>query len=45
MIYNYELTFEKGRFGRGSAMAYMVGLFLFLLTRIQIRMSFKRDRI
>lgn len=45
MIYNYELTFEKGRFGRGSAMAYMVGLFLFLLTLIQIRVSFKRDRI
>ena len=45
MIYNYELTFEKGRFGRGSAMAYLVGLFLFLLTLIQIRMSFKRDRI
>ena len=45
MIYNYELTFEKGRLGRGSAMAYLVGLFLFLLTLIQIRMSFKRDRI
>lgn len=45
MIYNYELTFEKGRFGRGSAMAYMVGLFLFLLTLIQIRVSFKRNRI
>ena len=45
MIYNYELTFEKGRFGRGSAMAYMVGLFLFLLTLIQIRVSFKRNQI
>ena len=43
MIYNYELTFEKGRFGRGSAMAYLVGSFLFLLTLVQIR--FQRDRI
>ncbi len=45
MIYNYELTFEMGRFGRGSAMAYLVGFFLFLLTLFYIRMSFQKDKI
>ncbi len=45
MIYNYELTFEMGRFGRGSAMAYLVGFFLFLLTLFYIRMSFRKDKI
>jgi multiple sugar transport system permease protein len=45
MIYNYELTFEMGRFGRGSAMAYLVGFFLFILTLIYIRTSFKKDKI
>lgn len=43
MIYNYEITFDMGRFGRGSAMAYMVGLFLFLLTLFYMRMSFKKE--
>ena len=43
MIYNYELTFEMGRFGRGSAMAYLVGFFLFLLTLFYIKMSFKKE--
>lgn len=41
MIYNYQITFEMGRFGRGSAMAYLVGLFLFLLTLAYMKMSFK----
>ncbi len=44
MIYNYQMTFEMGRFGRGSAMAYLVGLFLFGLTFIYLRMSLKEDR-
>ena len=43
MIYNYQMTFEMGRFGRGSAMAYLVGLFLFGLTFIYLRMSLKED--
>ena len=43
MIYNYELTFEMGRFGRGSAMAYLVGFFLFLLTLLYMRMNFKKE--
>ncbi len=45
MIYNYELTFEMGRFGRGSAMAYLVGFFLFLLTLGYMKMSFKKDKL
>lgn len=45
MIYNYELTFEMGRFGRGSAMAYLVGFFLFIMTLIYIRTSFRKDKI
>ncbi len=45
MIYNYELTFEMGRFGRGSAMAYLVGFFMFVMTLFYIRMSFKKDKI
>lgn len=45
MIYNYELTFEMGRFGRGSAMAYLVGFFLFIMTLFYIRMSFRKDKI
>ncbi len=44
MIYNYELTFDMGRFGKGSAMAYTVGLFLFLLTLVYIKLSFKEDK-
>lgn len=43
MIYNYQMTFEMGRFGRGSAMAYLVGLFLFSLAFLYIRMSLKDD--
>ncbi|MCK5199790.1 MAG: sugar ABC transporter permease [Spirochaetales bacterium] len=45
MIYNYELTFEMGRFGRGSAMAYLVGFFLFIMTLFYIRISFRKDKI
>lgn len=44
MIYNYQMTFEMGRFGRGSAMAYLVGLFLFGLTFVYLRMSIKEDK-
>jgi len=44
MIYNYEVTFEMGRFGKGSAMAYMIGIFLFILTMLYIRMSFKKEK-
>lgn len=43
MIYNYEITFRMGRFGRGSAMAYLVGVFLFGLTYFYIRMSLKKE--
>lgn len=43
MIYNYEVTFGMGRFGRGSAMAYLVGLLLFGLTFFYIRMSLKKE--
>ncbi len=43
MIYNYEVTFGMGRFGRGSAMAYLVGLLLFGLTFFYIRISLKQD--
>lgn len=45
MIYNYELTFEMGRFGRGSAMAYLVGFFLFILTLVYIKMSFRKEKV
>ncbi|MBI9103052.1 MAG: sugar ABC transporter permease [Spirochaetales bacterium] len=45
MIYNYQITFEMGRFGRGSAMAYLVGFFLFILTMIYMRMSLKKDTL
>ena len=43
MIYNYEVTFGMGRFGRGSAMAYIIGLLLFGLTFFYIRMSLKKE--
>ncbi len=45
MIYNYEITFGMGRFGRGSAMAYLVGIFLFGLTYFYIRMSLKKETL
>ncbi|HUV07255.1 MAG TPA: sugar ABC transporter permease [Spirochaetia bacterium] len=44
MIYNYQVTFEMGRFGKGSAMAYMVGIFLFILTMFYIRLSLREER-
>ncbi len=44
MIYNYEVTFEMGRFGKGSAMAYMIGIFLFILTFFYIRMNLRKER-
>lgn len=43
MIYNYEVTFAMGRFGRGAAMAYLIGLLLFGLTFFYIRMSLKNE--
>lgn len=43
MIYNYEITFGMGRFGRGAAMAYLIGIFLFVLTYCYIRMSLQRE--
>jgi ABC-type sugar transport system permease subunit len=43
MIYNYELTFGMGRFGRGAAMAYLVGIVLFALTYFYIRMSLRQE--
>jgi len=45
MIYNYEMTFGMGRFGRGSAMAYLVGIFLFGLTFAYIRLSLRREEL
>ena len=43
MIYNYQLTFEMGRFGRGSAMAYLVGFFLFILAFVYLKFSLRKD--
>ncbi|MEW5814750.1 MAG: sugar ABC transporter permease [Spirochaetota bacterium] len=44
MIYNYETTFEMGRFGKGAAMAYMIGIFLFLMTVLYIKMSLREEK-
>ena len=43
MIYNYETTFVRGRFGRGAAMAYLSGLVLFAMSIVYMRMAL-RDR-
>ncbi len=43
MIYNYEVTFGMGRFGRGAAMAYLIGILLFGLTFFYIRLSLKNE--
>ncbi len=45
MINNYEITFVMGRFGKGSAMAYLIGIFLFILTVAYIRMSLKEEKL
>jgi len=37
MMYDYELAFEKGKFGLGSALAYMLGIFLFVMAALYIR--------
>ena len=41
MIYNYEITFVSGRFGRGAAMAYLTGLALFLMSLLYMRLSLR----
>lgn len=41
MIYNYEITFVGGRFGRGAAMAYLTGLALFLMSLLYMRLSLR----
>ncbi|PID56507.1 ABC transporter permease [candidate division KSB3 bacterium] len=43
MINNYEVTFGMGRFGRGAAMAYLIGILLFGLTSFYIRLSLKNE--
>ena len=41
MMYDYELSFEKGRFGLGSALAYIIGIFMFLITYFYIKSIYK----
>ena len=41
MIYNYETTFVRGRFGRGAAMAYLSGLVLFALSIVYMRLALR----
>lgn len=45
MIYNYEVTFVQGRFGRGAAMAYLTGLILFLFSMIYMRLSLREQEV
>lgn len=45
MIYNYEVTFVGGRFGRGAAMAYLTGLLLFLLSLLYMRLSLREREV
>jgi multiple sugar transport system permease protein len=45
MIYNYETTFIKGRFGRGAAMAYLTGLILFLFSILYMRLSLREQEV
>ena len=41
MIYNYETTFVRGRFGRGAAMAYLSGLVLFAMSIVYMRLALR----
>ncbi len=41
MIYNYETTFVRGRFGRGAAMAYLTGLILFAMSIVYMRLALR----
>ncbi len=41
MMYDYELAFEKGRFGLGSALAYMMGIFMFIMAFLYIRSAYR----
>lgn len=41
MMYGYELAFERGRIGLGSALAYMIGIFMFAITMIYIKLLYK----
>lgn len=41
MMYGYELSFEKGRFGRGSALAYVIGILMFFMTYFYIKSIYK----
>ena len=45
MIYNYETTFIRGRFGRGAAMAYLTGLVLFLFSIFYMRLSLREQEV
>ena len=45
MIYNYEVTFVQGRFGRGAAMAYLTGLVLFLFSLMYMRLSLREGEV
>ena len=41
MMYGYELAFEKGRFGIGSALAYIIGILMFLITYFYIKSIYR----
>lgn len=45
MIYNYEVTFIQGRFGRGAATAYLTGLILFLFSMVYMRLSLRQSDV
>ena len=41
MMYDYELAFEKGRFGLGSALAYTIGGVIFVMAFFYIRSLYR----
>ena len=41
MMYNYELTFERGRIGTGSALAYVISIFMFLMAYLYIKSIYR----
>ncbi|RKX50400.1 MAG: sugar ABC transporter permease [Thermotogae bacterium] len=41
MMYDYELTFEKGHFGLGSALAYLIGIFMFVMAYFYIKAIYR----
>jgi len=41
MMYDYELAFEKGQFGLGSALAYMIAIFMFMMAYFYIKSIYR----